>query len=353
MGVELKRLNPIEHEAMVVAALGLDAEALDLTAPEVLAESIRRAAAVRCPCRRSTLTRAVEDLFRGRKDTPDFLHRIGDTVDTLIAFGDLLETQGEEDHIHLGPLRFVRRQSGTTLLLGGVPDHGLPLPEHFQERIDRVAHVRRLRLTSGEEQTLKDFGFVEILASVWEKAPIASSANIVAERYVEMLDMSGPSGSVEIISVLDAGKSPKFYSGRWISLRHETGVFVAKRRGQFGDTRWCFIRTEGGVVVRYLALPTVDEAGRAVDEAWRLQAALDASNKRPQVFRVTESDNVAVFELFSPVPRWVQRRWDSVGERLVDRKGCLFAYRFDRADAAEEGQYLKDYLWMAEEGRTP
>lgn len=86
---------------------------------------------------------------------------------------------------------------------------------------------------------------------------------------------------------------------------------------------------------------------RGCDEAWYLQSAIDAIRNAPQqgITESTQNDRV-LLRLFSPVPCWVQRRWDALGMR-VEAPGCLFAYEFREDEVAEEIAYLRGNLWMS------
>jgi hypothetical protein len=354
MDMDIEQVTADAGEASTVSCLGLDPGLLDLSAPEAMAESLRRSAAVRCPTPRRTLLRSVTLTVNATPhDTPVFAEQLELMLDALIAYGDLVEVsgaaQGEADQVHLAPLRFVQRASGSTLLLGGVPDHGCPLPEPFLRKIERVAHVRRLPADpSGETLgVLRDAGFTEVASGTWERAPKVTTASDLVRNYVETLDRSGPSGTVESLLILDPERPPQFYSGRWTDLRKHTGTFVAKRKGIYGNTQWCFVRAVDGEVRHYLALPSRAGDGRACDEAWRLQAAIDADRGHPQIFRRAHGGrDSALLQFFSPVPQWAQRRWDAIGERLVDRPGCLFSYRFPATEVDEEQRYLREHLWM-------
>ena len=95
-------------------------------------------------------------------------------------------------------------------------------------------------------------------------------------------------------------------------------------------------------------LPLADSRWRGCDEAWRLQIAIDANRGSAQQFRINTSlGDSYVMEFFSPIPMWARRRLDSVGQP-VSRPGCLFAYRLDEAELAEEVRFATDELWLAE-----
>lgn len=358
------QLTPAELEAASVGALGLDPDVLDLDAPEVLAEILRRAASVRCPCRRQTLLRAMRQTVRGTAhDSDDAAARADAMLEALLAYGDLLELPRSEDtdsqdDIHLAPIAFTRRPSGLLLIMGIAPDNPLPLPEEWSARIERRAHVRRIppQFVNEALPALRAAGFVELPARTWERSPDVTSAADVVAMYTDMLQRSGPSGTVGELSLLDPGARATYYAGRWTVVRRQTGTFVATRARTYGRRQWCFVQLREGEPEHFLAFPTAAIYGTGADEAWRLQMAIDDVNGTPQRYRIVQSRSpeTVVLQFFSPVPKWAQRRWDSLGERLVDRRVCLFSYAIPRQELAEERRFLTTQLWLSEnEGGQP
>jgi hypothetical protein len=76
--------------------------------------------------------------------------------------------------------------------------------------------------------------------------------------------------------------------------------------------------------------------------------AIDAQRRAPQRFRVTPGlRDASVLEFFSPVPAWLRRRWDVIGEP-VPTTGSLFAYRIPTAEIDQERRYGREALWLEE-----
>jgi len=99
---------------------------------------------------------------------------------------------------------------------------------------------------------------------------------------------------------------------------------------------------------RFLDLPLMGSRWRGCGEAWRLQAAIDVIRGNPQIYRIREgTKDYRIFDLFSPIPSWAQRRWVMVGTPVLKHR-CLLSYRFRSAEIGEEVIFAKEHLWMAE-----
>lgn len=160
--------------------------------------------------------------------------------------------------------------------------------------------------------------------------------------------MAQPSRDIPGLLLLDPDRSVRFYSGRWIEPRFQSGRFVARRSQAYGADLWCYVQLRDGYPERLIDLPTSGSRWRGCDEAWRLQMAIDAHRGDPQRFRIRPGPQATrILELFSPIPMWARRRWDAVGE-LVLASGCLFAYRFAEGEGKEELRFANDMLWLNE-----
>jgi hypothetical protein len=362
----MKLLSAEEVHSRKVAELGLDPHAIDLTATESLAAALRRVAGFLCPCAPATIVRAVVHPLRGLINDVEAVKDIAEaTLDAMVAYGDFLE-QGdisEDAQRHRGvllyaaPPSFVARGSGAALLLGIAPDQPSALPQELYTRIEYVRHIRRLP-TDGIEDLRSDLiqlGILELPAEVWLKSPPAETFAQHLLRMNTLLDGASPSGDIPGLMLLDSTRPVRFYRGRWVEPRSQTGRFVCRRNQAYGADLWCYAHVRNGRAERFIDLPLMGGRSRGCDEAWRLQMAIDAHRDEFQRFKLRDGPgDTRILELFSPVPMWAQRRWDSVGEP-VPRSGCLFAYRFRDKEVPEELRFLRETLWLAEltEGRRP
>lgn len=351
-----------ELHAQKVAELGLDATALDLTSTEAIAGALRRAAGFLCPCSGTTLVRAVSGPLEGLvPDTESLRESIEETLEALTAHGDLLEhgdVVAEQDAqrgtlLYVAPPSFVRRESGAVLILGIAPQRLSPLPDELEKQIRYVNHVRRLPGTPAADglfAELSQLGLVELSFELWLRAPGAETAAQHLARLGGLLDAAAPSLEIPGLSLIDPTSSVRYYRGRWVQPRAQTGRFVGRRSQAYGADLWCYVEMDEGWPRRFLDLPLRGSRARGCDEAWRLQAAIDAQRGASQHFRVRQGpmgSKTKVIDFFSPVPMWARRRWDAVGEPVVN-SGCLFSYCFLESEIDEELRFVRTKLWLAE-----
>jgi hypothetical protein len=357
----MRRLTAGELHAQKVAELGLDATALDLTSTEAIAGALRRAAGFLCPCSGTTLVRAVSRPLEGLvPDMESLKQNIEETLETLTAHGDLLEHRdvaAEQDAqpgtlLYAAPPSFVRRESGAVLILGIAPQRLSPLPDELEKQIRYVNHVRRLPGTAAGELAaeLAQLGLVELSLEVWLRAPGAETAAQHLARLGGLLDAAAPSLEIPGLNLIDPTSSVRYYRGRWVQPRAQTGRFVGRRSQAYGADLWCYVEMDQGRPRKFLDLPLRGSRARGCDEAWRLQAAIDAQRGASQRFRVRQGpmgSKTKVIDFFSPVPMWARRRWDAVGEPVVN-SGCLFSYCFLESEIDEELRFVHEKLWLAE-----
>ena len=355
----MRRLSASEVHAQKVAELGLDATALDLTSSEAIAGAFRRAATFLCPCAATTLTRSVVRPLRGLVDD---LHKIQETVEetleAMIAHGDFIESREvAEDSapakpllLYAAPPSFVARQSGIVILLGIESDGLSLLSDDLQSRIECATHLRRLQ--TREDENLRDdlirLGLIELSDEDWLGAPSIQPPNQYISRFDRLLDEAQPSRDVPGLLLLNPESSVRYYRGRWIEPRSQSGRFVARRSQAYGAPLWCYVQLREGNPECLIDLPISSDRWRGCDEAWHLQMAIDERRGKPQQFRVrTGPTGTRIVELFSPVPMWARRRWDAVGEP-VPGSGCLLAYRLAEAELGEELRFMREALWLEE-----
>lgn len=359
MGVDMRRLSVAEVHEQKIAELGLDPNALDLTSIEGIAGALRRTASFLCPCTAPTLIRGVVRPLRGLVDDLEAVKAVvEDTLDAMIAHGDILEYDDVEEGprqknsatLYAAPAAFVTRKSGTVILLGIASDQLSALPDELDARIEYVNHLRRLSPTPGENLRgdLAQLGLIELAYTDWLRMPPVETAEQHLLRADHLLDAVQPSRDVPGLLLLDSERPVRYYRGRWVEPRSQSGRFVARRSQAYGTQLWCYVQLLNGNPERLTDFPIAGSQWRGCDEAWRLQMAIDAQRGEPQRFRVRPGPgDTGVVEFFSPVPMWARRRWDAIGEP-VPSSGCLFAYRLAETELAEEIRFVREALWLAE-----
>jgi hypothetical protein len=355
----MRRLTAAEVHEQKVAELGLDPSALDLTSIEAIAGALRRTASYLCPCAAATLVRGVVRPLRGLVDDLESVKvLVEETLEAMIAHGDILEYRDVEESsghgtatlLYAAPAAFVARKSGTMILLGIASDRISALPDDLDARIEYVNHLRRLSQAPGEDLSadLVQLGLIELSCDNWLRPPPAETPDQHVSRLDRLLDAARPSRDVPGLLLLDPERSVRYYRGRWVEPRSQSGRFVARRSQAYGAHLWCYVQLRNGNPERLIDLPIAGSRWRGCDEAWYLQMAIDAKRREPQRFRVRPGPGgTRVMEFFSPGPMWARRRWDAVGEP-VPSSGSLFAYRLAEAELAEELRFVREALWLDE-----
>jgi len=355
----MRRLTAEEVNAQKVRELGLDSTALDLASTEAICGALRRVAGFLCPCTAATLVRSVVRPLRGLvEDIDGVRNAVEEMLEAMTAHGDILEqsdVEGDATHIagkllYAAPASFVPRESGAVILLGVAADQNTALPDELERRIEHISHLRRLSPLPGENlpRDLVQLGLVEVSDGRWLRAPRPEAPAQLLSRIENLLDAAQPSHDVPGLLLLDPERAVRYYRGRWVEVRSQTGKFVGRRSQAYGAPLWSYVQLRGGNPERLVDFPVDGNRWRGCDEAWRLQMAIDAVRGEPQKFRVHPGPGATrIFEFFSPVPMWARRRWDAVGEPVLS-SGCLFAYKFPLEECGEEVRFVHDELWLEE-----
>lgn len=350
--------------ALTVKTLGLNDEAVALFSDEGLCASLRRAASFLCPATPRQLTDAVLEALcpLSRTDAPT-RDEIMETLDLLIASGDLLELRQEVGQstrlLFLGPPTYVEREPGQYLLLGIRP-FGDPLVD--SELGQQIQYNRHIRTIEVEAETASarfaTMGLQKISRDRWTARPSRRAAADLTDHLRRRLVAARHAGDVEGLLVLDPVTPVRYYRGRWRAPKSgDSGEFVARRPQAYGADLWCYVRLSNGAPERLIDLPIDNPAAPGRDEAWRLQAAIDATLGHPQRYRartVSDAESARVVDLFSPLPGWAERHLELVSLPIQRSPGSLVSYRVTEGAIPDVIELLTDMLWMqpAHEGGT-
>ncbi|MDO9556525.1 MAG: hypothetical protein Q7J82_02935 [Coriobacteriia bacterium] len=345
----MELLTRIAAGASTAEALCLPGYSLDST--EALSALIRVAGGFRCPCKRRTLLDEVQSSLVGLGVSVD-RDRLKTTLEAMLSYGDLIEAETRSadsgdrvTHVYARPPSFVCRDGGDVLLLGLGELDQLPLPLELQTKVVHKAHTRRLS-GEGVASRLRDNDLIEIPADAWGWRPQQLGPEALVEQYDLLLDAAPDTRDLAGVRFLDSRCPVDFYPGRWRESVRDAGRYLVRRSRRYGSDLWGYARVEAGEVVQLIDLMG-EGPERACDRAWRLQLAIDKGRGYPQQFsvRAIEGRDTQCLSLFSPVPQWVQRRWDNLGDP-VDVHGALLSYEFAQCDATEEASFCEDALWL-------
>lgn len=339
----MRVLSRDEARERVGAAYGIPAPTSDAADADLLAESLRRAASYLAPSRKATLLRAAlratEGIFQGGelRDAANTL------LERLIAVGDLVEqaTDGIRE-VYLGSPAMIRL-SEETILLVGVRPYGQPLLS--QAAGFALTHRNGLRyLALGVA-----YPALPVLSlETWIAAPSTTTPDALIGQYQRRIANSAQTGERPGLSVLDSSVSTLNYSVRWRApVQEDEGLFVARREAEYGARTWSVCVLEHGQLVRFIDLPSTPGILRGRDEAWRLQAAIDASRANPQRLIIRESDSAhSILDFLGPVPSFATRYLEVLGESVPHAPGALFSIRVRSADVSAVQQFMQENLWL-------
>ena len=309
MGVSVLSREHVRER--VCAAYGIPVPTNDAEDVDLLAESLRRAASYLAPSRKATLIRAAlrttEGIIRGED-----LGRVANTLlERLIAVGDLIEQARDGvREVYLGSPAMIQL-SEETLLLVGVRPCGEPLLS--QETGLALTHRNGLRyLAPG---VVASSGLPPLSLESWLAAPSPTTPDELIGQYRRRIASSAQTGERPGLSVLDSSVSTHNYSVRWRAPRPEdNGLFVARREAEYGARTWSVGILEHGRLVRFIDLPSTPGIQRGRDEAWRLQAAMDASRASPQRVIIRDSESGwSIIDFLGPVPSFATRYMEVLG----------------------------------------
>lgn len=336
-------------------ALGLPAQDPALDEP-MLAASLRRAAAIFCPCSRATIAAEVLESLDYLADSDKCREALERALEGLVIIGDLLEldqvaldaAEPKRSWVFPAPPGFVARPDGTVFILGIVPDEISPLPPSIQHRILHQRYARLLTPEPGEDlpELLRDLGLLQHSERAWLKLPRETTAAALSQQMSSLLAAQPPSGAADDLLVLNPTADVDYYRGRWTPPRQLSGAFVARRPQAFGAPIWGYAQLELGTLKRFLDLPPKGFRWRGCDAAWHLQLAIDHTRGTPQRYRRRIMVGGAYLDFFSPIPLWAERRLAIVG-KPAPREHCLFSYFVPERDLAVEEDFLTTRLWLA------
>ncbi len=360
MGITARNVPDVHKR--ILDMLGLSSRS-DLASPEALAANLRRAAALHCPASPTTLVRAV---IRSLRDLVPDLEAISEQaqqiLEAMTAYGDLLETRDvsgadlsqRPNLVYAAPPAFVMRDNGSALLLGIAADRVAALPDDLEPLVRFANHTRRLPASIADlRDRLRDYGLLDLSHAAWLKCPTAEPAEALIARLDRQLEACQPLATgIDGLTVIDPSKPVTYYRGRWIDKIELTGKFVGRRPQVYGADLWVYVELKDGRPQRFIDLPLAKSRFRGCDEAWHIQAAIDAIQGVSQHFqRRTSDDDFVTMDFFSPLPMWAVRRLDAIGER-VPPTHCLLSYRIPRGEADEECAFLHRHLWMIDSTGT-
>lgn len=333
-------------------------QALGLTAinsaTDLLKPALRRAAFILAPASRADLIRFVAEPL-----TPFGVERevIEVALEELITYGDILEMRKlDSDNwdaplyvLRPAPPSFVQRPDGTIIILGVAGAFSTPLTADLAQRVEDRGPVRVLADEDDRSLTshLRLLGLTALSESAWLRMPATETAYSHLHRWTQRLSaVEETPGGIPDVEILDFTRSVSFYAGRWATPdASTTGTFIARRPQLFGARLWSIVEFNQGIARRQIDIYEDDDRQRSCDIAWRIQAAMDATNGRPQQVRMRPASSGCTFDFFSPLPAFAERRLILIGNKTAGAR-CLFSFHIEDRHVAAERAALETHLWM-------
>jgi hypothetical protein len=353
-------ISRTEALAAVAGSLRISASGIEETATvslPLIAQALRRAAHVLAPCPRHELERAVLQSIAPLADDPTKIdEQVTEALQTLIAYGDILEMKTQSDDawainalvIRPAPPSFVLQKNGTAIILGVAGDEITPLTDSTNSRIQTHGVLRTLPPKPGEnlKAFLSEMSIFEISEKLWLRLPAVESASSFLRHWSQSLSQQLSISEIENLQVIDPCQPSNFYKGRWHDpARRMNGLYVGRRKQRYGSNLWCIVHLESGAPTRLIDLNLGPYHERPCDVAWRIQMAIDASGSFAQHYSMRMSDDGVIFDFFSPIPSWAERKLAIFGKRITASR-CLFTYLIPQQDRNEITGFLGDYLWL-------
>ena len=363
--MDVKSIDSYEVASRSLEVLGLDAEYIDFSFPEALAEAARRVVSMRGPISKAAAVRLVREPLRGLPDVDAaMMESVPDVIEQLISVGDLVECEIDRQGLIqaamllIGMPRFIAISERLVVLLGSRPDGFPPVGNDLAAHIERNGSVRYLRFPEGLEADmlaqLRDEGVREIRTEHWLRLPNTETTDLFLTRISSHLDAAIAPGELEGAVMFDPSMPRRHYRSRWQPLHHPPdGTLVLRRPQAYGADRWSVARAKDGLLQRLVDLPLEDRGDRACDEAWRVMAAIDAVSGSPGVVSVVpQAGTRARLDFDAPLPAWLQRHLAYFGYPVLRSNGALFSFSVEEDALGHIRELVEQKLWCVwTEGR--
>ncbi|WP_337186389.1 hypothetical protein [Phenylobacterium sp.] len=346
----MRVIQPADIATITAASLGVrGGNVRDLLKP-----ALRRASYLLAPCSASDLIRFVAEPL---SPLGDLREETEAELQDLIAYGDIFEMRRIDGDpwdtpnvvLRPAPPAFVMRSKTQAFILGVGGDYPSPLPAELSASLDYAGPVRILDCPDDEDFAghLREFGLTQLGEQAWLRIPpVTSAADHVADWRKRLNAAPSNTSAVPDLEVIDPTCPPSFYAGRWRAPRQaEAGLFVARRPQVFGGKLWCVVELDAGQPTRLLDLHPSDVFIRPCDQAWRLQAALDAVQETPQQVVITEDAASTHLSFGGPLPSFAERKLALVATKSRAPQ-CLFRFSSSTGSLQEEIAFLQSILWM-------
>ena len=316
---------------------------------------LRHSAGFLCPCSAATLRSAATESLQHLVDDEYLVERIEQAIEGLTTGGDLLELSQATTvdaavrgtWLFAAPPGYVVRPGGSIFLAGIVEDQDTYLPLSLAERVQYEGYVRTIAPGPDEDLAgeLAELGLQRVSQDNWLKSPRAQPPEELLTSLEAKLRSGSRSGAIPDLQLLEPERPVAYYRGRWVDVKYQSGMFVARRPQEYASPIWCFVEVHDGEAKKLLDFPLPRSRSRGCDAAWHLQMAIDHVRGAPQGYGLRRDDEGLYLDFFSPLPLWAQRRLVVIGRRVAPEK-CLLSFRIPEGELEEEERFLQERLWL-------
>ncbi len=356
--MDVRSVSSYEVATRSLEALGLDADYIDFSFPEALAEAARRVVSMRGPISKSGAVRLVREPLRGLPDVDEaVMEAVPDVIEQLVSVGDLVESEIDRQGLSqaamllIGMPRYVSISERLVVLLGSRPDGVPTVSNELARHIEQNGSVRYLRFPEELEADilaqLQEEGVREIKTGHWLRSPNTETTDLFLTRISNHLDAAISPGELEGAAMFDPSQPRRHYRGRWRPLHDPPdGILVLRRPQAYGADRWSVARAKDGMVQRLIDLPVESRGDRACDEAWRVMAAIDADLGSPGAVSVVPlSGTRARLDFDAPLPAWLHRNLAFFGYPVLRSNGALFSFSVEEESLGQIRDLVEQKLW--------
>ncbi|WP_298189056.1 hypothetical protein [Metallibacterium sp.] len=330
-----------------------DADALG----ELIAQALRRLCGFMCPCApRSILLAASRSLASLVGDEVPLQERIDAVFEHLLTAGDIVEVArvstlapaDDRTQVFCGPPSFLQCDA-RCYIFGIAPDDAPFLPKSLRDRLHYDGSTRFLDALKGEDldETLSALGLRRHSVASWLGKSSRVSAQTFLQQVQNRLERDGVKGVIPGLKILQhAGAAPSRYASRWREPGDAAGLYIGRADQEFGTAVWYLASLVDGIVARSMVLPLSEAAGRACDQAWRIQLAIDASRGHPATYAVRPAEGGMRLGVSFPLPAIAKRQLLYLGGMKGDADGRQFSYWLPDLALRLAEDYLQSEFWL-------
>lgn len=323
----------------------------------LLAAVLRRAGGFMCPSPQAAILSAVKRALVTLPDMASELEEgLHEVFDALLVAGDFVDIssvstpEGAENRsrIFCGPPSFLVIGE-RAYLFGVAPDDASFLTATLQAKVRFDGPTRYLEVNPSADvaSTLSGLGLRQHTEATWLSRITNDTPQTHLTHLLNRMERDGHPGQIPCVEILQhTAGLPLAYQQRWRAPATESGLYVARAPQEFGPTLWYIASLDQGHIERSMLLPLSGSGGRACDQAWRVQLAIDATSGNPARYSMREEADGYRVRLSFPIPLSARRRLLYLGGLNNVGTGQPGTFFLPRAAQQAAENFLRSSLWL-------